>query len=240
MSAPLAGKFQDHYAILGVDPKANSETIQAAYAKAAEKYRPSNSATGDQAKFDAVNVAYETLSDAGLRAEFDKVKGVEQDDDIAFSGPAFFGVLGRQGGLRSAILSVLYDRRQRKPFRPSLSMRHLDGLLKVSNDDLNFALWYLKQKGLAASDDKSNLVITVEGMDYLERSRPVPEIVMPFLKQLAAAAAESTAEGKAESGPAEHPVHVPVGAPEEAASGEEAPGETESILKVLSRALARR
>lgn len=221
MSAPAAGKFQDHYAILGVDPKANSEAIQAAYARLAQKYHKDNPETGNKDKFEAVNLAYEVLCDATLRAEFDKIKGIDQDEDKPqFGGAAFFDNLGRQNGLRLALLSILYERRQKKPYRPSLSMRHLDGMLNVTNDELNFALWYLKQRGLVQSDDKSNLHISVEGMEFLETTKPDPELVLPYLKAAAIAP---------------QPVK-----PAPAVKAVPRPEERESVAKVLTRALARR
>ena len=61
MSAPLAGKFQDHYAVLGIDPKSDSETIQQAYAKLAQKYHPNNASHRQPEMFEAINMAYETL-----------------------------------------------------------------------------------------------------------------------------------------------------------------------------------
>jgi curved DNA-binding protein CbpA len=222
MSAPLAGKFQDHYAILGVDPKANSDAIQAAYAKLSLKYHKDNPETGNREKFESVNLAYEVLCDATLRAEFDKIKGIDQDDDKPqFTGVEFFDSLGRQTGLRAALLSVMYDRRQKKPYRPAMSMRHLDGMLAATIDELSFALWYLKQRGLVQSDDKSNLQITVQGMDFLEDKRPDPELVLPFIKPAALAAAAP------KSSPLQNLA---------AKVGEE----QESVSKVLNRALARR
>src|SRR5579862_42880 len=160
MSAPLAGKFQDHYAVLGIDPKSDSETVQRAYSKLAQKYHPNNAATGSAEMFDAVNMAYETLSDPELRGIFDKLKGIGQDDGgPKFSGLDFFDAIGREMNLRSAILCVLYDRRRSKPATPSLSMRHMEVIVEASATELSSALWYLKQRGLAASDDKSSLKI---------------------------------------------------------------------------------
>jgi len=183
MSAPLAGKFQDHYAILGVEPKSDSETIQRAYAKLAQKYHPNNASTGSAEMFQAVNAAYETLSDPELRGIFDKLKGIGQDEvGLRFSGVDFFDALGREALRRAAILCVLYDRRLSKPTAPSLSMRHLELIIEASAAELASALWYLKQRGLAASDDKSSLQITVDGMDFLETKRPTPEDVMTFIK----------------------------------------------------------
>jgi len=215
MSAPLAGKFQDHYAILGIDPKSDSETIQRAYTKLAQKYYPNNSATANAEMFEAVNMAYETLSDPELRAVFDKLKGVGQEESgPKFSGIEFFDALGRDSLLRAAILCVMYDRRRTKPSTPSLSMRHLELMIEASAAELSSALWYLKQRGLAASDDKSSLQITVDGMDFLESNKPAPEDVMVFIKP--SAVAGTPVQPKTRPKP-----------------------EVESVMATLNRALAR-
>jgi hypothetical protein len=183
MSAPLAGKFQDHYVVLEIEPKSNLDTIHQAYGKLVEKYHPRNAQTGDQTRFDAINLAYEVLCDPMLRREFDKLKGFgEEKTDPKFSGLEFFAALGHETALRATMLCVLYDRRRLKPFTPGLSMRNVENMLESTAEGLNFALWYLKQRNLVASDDKSNLQITVEGMDYLETNPPTPEMVMPLIK----------------------------------------------------------
>lgn len=183
MSAPLAGKFQDHYKVLEIDPKSNLETIHQAYAKQVEKFHPRNAATGDQDKFDAINLAYEVLCDPSLRESFDKLKGVGEDKtEFKFTGLDFFAALGHETALRAALLCILYDRRRLKPFTPGLSMRRVENMLETTAEGLNFALWYLKQRNMVTNDDKSNLLITVEGMDYLETNPPTPAMVMPLLK----------------------------------------------------------
>jgi len=183
MSAPLAGKFQDHYKVLEIDPKSSLETIHQAYGKQVEKYHPRNTRTGDQVLFDAINLAYEVLCDSGLRVEFDKLRtGGEDKTEFQFSGLDFFAALGHETALRTALLCLLYDRRRLKPFTPGLSMRRVENILESTSEGLSFALWYLKQRNLVASDDKSNLLITVEGMDYLENNPPTPEVVMPLIK----------------------------------------------------------
>jgi hypothetical protein len=195
MSAPLAGKFQDHYDVLGVEPRADSDAIQRAYAKLAQKYNPRNAETGDAEKFEAVNMAYETLSDPELRAVFDRVKGVSQEEGgPKFSGAEFFDALGREAVRRTTILCVLYDRRLRRPSAPGLSMRHLELIVEATAEELSAAMWYLKQRGLVASDDKSSMHITVDGMDFLESRKPVAEDVMPFIKGAAGASAGPVAD----------------------------------------------
>ncbi len=198
--------------MLGIDPKSDSDTIQKAYAKLAQKYYPNNPVTGNQEMFESINTAYETLSDPELRSVFDKLTGVGHESGIPkFSGVEFFDALGREAVRRVAILCVLYDRRLTKPNAPSLSMRHLELIVEATAPELSSAIWYLKQRGLAASDDKSSLGITVDGMDFLENKQPAPEAVMSFIKK------------------------------EGLAAGAEAPPsrETDSVLNTLNRALAR-
>jgi len=222
MSAPLAGKFQDHYKVLEIDPKSNLEAIQQSYGKLVQKYHPRNTQSGDQEKFDALNLAYEVLSDAGLRAEFDKLKsGGEDKTEFNFSGLGFFAALGHETALRAALLCLLYDRRRLKPFTPGLSVRRVENILETTPEGLNFALWYLKQRSLVTSDDKSNLLITVEGMDYLETNPPTPEMVMPLIRAAGLAKPEAS----------------PAAAPATAASPLTATGA--SNLKRIREALAR-
>ena len=183
MSAPLAGKFQDHYKVLEIDPKSNQDTIHQAYGKLAEKYHPRNPRGGDKDKFDAINLAYEVLCDPGLRTEFDKIKsGGEDKAEFTFSGLEFFEALGRETALRAALLCILYDRRRSKPLKPGMPMRYVEAMLATSPDEIFFVLWYLKQRGWVASDDKSNVLITVQGMDYLESNQPSAGLVMPYIK----------------------------------------------------------
>jgi hypothetical protein len=183
MSSSSAGKFQDHYDVLGVDPKAPVELIERAFEELSTTFHPDNPETGDQEKFDAVVLAHEVLTDSLLRREFDKIKGVGVEADAPrFSGPSFFESLGRETGLRTALLCVLYDRRRLKPFTPSMTLRHIEGIIEATPEEMDFAIWYLKQRGLATMDDKSKLQITVDGMDMIEGSRPSATMVMPYIK----------------------------------------------------------
>ena len=64
-------------------------------------------------------------------------------------------------------------------------MRYVEAMLATSPDEIFFVLWYLKQRGWVASDDKSNILITVQGMDYLESNQPSAGLVMPYIKSSA-------------------------------------------------------
>jgi hypothetical protein len=189
MPTPLDGDLGDPYEILAVDQQSVSETIQQAYAKLAQKYHSRNSATGDAEMFKAVNLAYEILSNPERRREFDRLHGISQEAaSPKFSGLPFFDALGLDVVLRAAILCLLYDRRRARPSAPGLSIRQVEIMVEATAVELSAAMWYLKQRGLVLSDDKSSLQITVDGMDFLVSNRPLPEDVMAFIKPEAIAA----------------------------------------------------
>ncbi|MBE7545173.1 MAG: DnaJ domain-containing protein [Solibacteraceae bacterium] len=176
--------FQDHYEILGVSMKATSEEIANAYQALAREFHPNTPRTGDRAKFAKINAAYEALSDPATRKEFDRLfeNATPEHRAPGFSGPSFFTSMQQEGRLRLAVLCVLYDHRRHNALRPSLTFRELEGLLTLSSDQLNFSLWFLKQRGLAVVDDKSSVQITVDGMEYLEQASPEPAEVLPLIR----------------------------------------------------------
>jgi curved DNA-binding protein CbpA len=200
MSATLTGKFQDHYALLGIDPESVSETMHGAYTALARKYHPKNALTGDAEMFEAVNLAYEVLSDPVRRRAFDELQGIGQEPGgPKFSGVEFFDALTRDAGLRSAILCLLYDRRRTRPSAPGISMRTIETMVEATAVELSSALWYLKQRGWAASDDKSSLAITADGMDFLVNQKPLLQDVMAFIKPAAIAVSHPQPQRESES-----------------------------------------
>ncbi|MBK5294752.1 MAG: DnaJ domain-containing protein [Acidobacteriia bacterium] len=183
MSAPLAGKFQDHYQVLGVDQDASSEVIQRAYSFLAPKYHRDNKDTADPEKFEAVTLAFEVLSDPVTKQMFDSVRaGSGKETGPRFVAEAFFNMMTTEMPRRHCILCVLYDRRRQQPLHASLSLKQLEMMVEGTPEELHFSLWYLKQKGYAVSDDKSNLQISVQGMDYLDAVHPTPESIRDVLK----------------------------------------------------------
>lgn len=62
---------KNYYEILGVNKNANQEEIKKAFHKLAHKYHPDKN-NGDDKKFKEVNEAYQVLSDAQKRAQYDQ------------------------------------------------------------------------------------------------------------------------------------------------------------------------
>lgn len=177
------GKFQDHYLVLGIKPKASMEDIHQAYSKLAKMYHPSNTQTGDEEKFKSVNMAYEVLSDPATRRMFDEMRPDDARDEVPeFDADGCFATLTTEVSRRLAILCLLYDRRRFRPITGSLSQRHLEQMVACTSEQLQLSIFYLQKKNLLTVDDKSSYLITVEGMDYLEKQIPDKDVVISMLK----------------------------------------------------------
>jgi curved DNA-binding protein len=67
-------EYKDYYKILGVSKTATKEDIRKSYKKLARKYHPDVSKVSDaEARFKEVSEAYEVLSDANKRSEYDQM-----------------------------------------------------------------------------------------------------------------------------------------------------------------------
>ena len=203
MSSSAAGKFQDHYKLLDIDQKADLATIQQAHAKLVA-CRPSAE------HLEELKLALEVLSDPASRKMFDAVRGGGDDDrDISFSGMDFFNSLQGERDRRSTLLCVLYDVRRNNPRIPLITMRQLEQIVRMTEVEIQLALWYAKTLGWVVVDDKSKMQITAIGVDYLQSHVPDPSAIWPFLKMDGVEGAGVEADVIAASGVAV-PVVVPV------------------------------
>lgn len=68
-------RIANYYRLLGVDPTAEQEAIEAAYQRLAQKLDPStNEAVNAAKRMKKINLAYETLRDPVKRAEYDQLR----------------------------------------------------------------------------------------------------------------------------------------------------------------------
>lgn len=198
------GKFQDHYVVLGVAPKSSMEDIHQAYQLLVKRYHPSNGTAPDAEKFKDINLAYEVLSDPATRRMFDDLRpDASKDAPPDFDSDGFFETLRTEQNRRMTVLCLLYDRRRFKPVLGSLSQRHLEQMIQATPEQLQLAIFYLQKRGYVEMNDKSSYLITVDGMDYLEKAPPPPEFVKGMLKPLKPVEEQPVAAGEAET--AGHP-----------------------------------
>lgn len=89
---------KNYYEELGVSRDASADEIKKAYRKLARKYHPDVSKETDaEAKMQAINVAYDTLSDATKKTEYDQMldhpqgfSNFEQGNSNGFDGSQFY------------------------------------------------------------------------------------------------------------------------------------------------------
>ena len=160
--------FVDHYDILQVSQGADGETIERVYRLLAKRYHPDNSTTGNVDHFTEVRRAYEVLSSAEQRAEYD----VKYDTEKSLQWQIF-----EQGAAMDSheqdrrvfhgILSLLYVARRRNPEDGGLGTVHLEKMLGTPREHLEFPLWYLRRRGWVERLHNGLLAITVDGIDKL-------------------------------------------------------------------------
>jgi curved DNA-binding protein len=160
--------FVDHYEVLQLSPNANAETVERVYRLLAKRYHPDNQTTGDEAIFGQVHEAHQVLSDPHRRAEYD----VKYDENRRLQWKIFdqgSAADGREQDRRvfHGILSLLYIARRRDPHAGGLGAVNLERLLGISQQELEFSLWYMRQRSWITVLDTGQYAITVDGIDKL-------------------------------------------------------------------------
>jgi curved DNA-binding protein len=162
------GQPIDYYEVLQLSPNANAETLERVYRLLAKRYHPDNQTTGEPNVFVQIQQAYEVLSDPARRAAYD----VQYDETRRLQWQIFdqgSAADGREQDRRvfHGILSLLYIARRRDPASGGLGAVNLERLLAISQQELEFALWYMRQRGWILTLDNGQIGITADGVDKL-------------------------------------------------------------------------
>jgi curved DNA-binding protein len=185
----------DHYATLQLHPSADSETVERVYRLLAKRYHPDNHVSGDAQRFNEIREAFEVLSDPDARAHYDARYEQARSEQWQIFDQATAGD-GRQDDQRlfHSILSLLYIARRRAPDKAGMAPSHLERLLGVPSEHLEFPLWYLKKRNYVEVTETGLMAITVEGVDKLGSG----ELSLPA-SRLLASESESTIGRESES-----------------------------------------
>lgn len=98
----------DHYAALQVDPRAESEVIDAAYRRLATKYHPDRNHSPDATdRMKLINAAYEVLSDPEKRTAYDLRRGFSPGQVVSSQGFSWTPLLLVLGVVLLMALAVL-------------------------------------------------------------------------------------------------------------------------------------
>jgi len=161
----------DHYEVLQLSPKADSDTIHRVFRVLAQRFHPDNRETGNEENFKRVLTAYEVLSDPVKRASFD-ARRIETNRTRwrIFSQPETAVGVEAERRKRHGVLSLLYTRRLTDARNPSMSLHEFEDMLDCPREHLEFSLWYLRENGLITKLDNGRYGITVKGVDEAEES----------------------------------------------------------------------
>jgi curved DNA-binding protein CbpA len=162
----------DYYEILQISANAEPETIHRVYRLLAQRFHPDNAETGNDSRFRLLSDAYQVLSDPERRAKYDVLHANQRQERwrLVSTGAQAENDFGTEELVRLTVLEVLYTRRRLEPGNVGLSPLDLETLTGRAREHLEFTLWYLGQKKYVSRTDNSLLMITADGVDYLERN----------------------------------------------------------------------
>jgi len=163
-------RLPDFYEVLQISPNADPDTVHRVYRLLAQRFHPDNQETGDPSRFRQITEAYQVLSDPEQRASFDvRHLAVRQERmRIVNNGAKANSDFEIEQLVRLTVLEALYTQRRVNPNNPGIFDLDLEGLTGQSRDHLEFTFWYLISKNMIKRGDSSRLIITADGVDYLE------------------------------------------------------------------------
>jgi curved DNA-binding protein CbpA len=160
----------DYYEILQISPTAEPETVHKVYRLLAQRCHPDNKDTGNEAQFRELSEAYRVLSDPERRAQYDISHAAMRQArwKLVLDGAQAVNDFDVEQLIRLTVLEVLYTRRRTEPGNSGLSLWDLESLIGRAREQLEFTVWYLTAKKYVTRSDSAELVITAEGVEFLE------------------------------------------------------------------------
>jgi curved DNA-binding protein CbpA len=162
----------DYYETLQISPNADPDTVHRVYRLLAQRFHPDNKESGDEGRFRAVSEAYAVLSEPTRRAKYDVAYHERRQDRwrLVASGTQAENDFELEQVVRLTLLEILYTRKRTEPGDTGLYVLDLESVLGRPREHLEFTVWFLVQKGLIKRTDDSRLVITADGVEYLEHN----------------------------------------------------------------------
>jgi curved DNA-binding protein len=162
----------DYYEVLQVSPTADPETIHRVYRFLAQRFHPDNAETGSEERFREIHQAYTVISDAEQRVRYDITYQQHRKERwrLVSAGAQSENDFELEQSMRLMTLEALYTKRRLEPDEPAIFAGDLESLLGRAREQLHFTIWYLQQKKFVTRDDNSRLLITADGVEFLEQN----------------------------------------------------------------------
>ena len=166
----MTDEIPDYYELLQVSASAELETIHRVYRLLAQRYHPDNQETGNPSRFREISEAYSVLSNPEERARYDIIHEQQKQERwrLVSTGGDADNDFQMEQRVRLTVLEVLYTKRRMEPREPAVYTLDLEGMIGRPREHLEFTIWYLGQKKFVTRDDNSRLIITPDGVEYLE------------------------------------------------------------------------
>jgi curved DNA-binding protein CbpA len=163
---------RDYYEDLQVSSTAEPETIHRVYRLLAQQFHPDNGETGNDTRFRLIAEAYQVLGDPVRRAQYDVSYHAQRQDRwrMVNAGTEADNDFAAEQLTRLTVLEILYTRRRLEPDKPGIFMGDLEKMIGRPREHLEFTSWFLIQKKLVQRTDNALLVISAEGVEYLEQN----------------------------------------------------------------------
>lgn len=189
-----SGAEIDYYDLLMISPQADKPMVEWAVRLMLTRYTK-NKETADEKKAELVKQAYRTLADPKRREAYDKGRprpagdrrkasnngdpavGIDQYerptdapelDRIRVRHTATAEEVVLQQKLRQGVLSCLYDIIVRRPRNPELDRGEIARAVGVRHDDLEFTIWFLRERKYLRTTTQGAYTITAAGVEWAE------------------------------------------------------------------------
>lgn len=164
--------FSDYYELLQVNPSADPETIHRVYRFLAQRFHPDNTESGNESRFRQLSEAYAVLSDPEKRARYDVQFQRHKHDRwrLVSAGASSENDFALEQSMRLTMLEALYTKRRLEPEAPAIFAGDLDAMMGRPREHVQFTVWFLAAKKYVTRDDNSRLMITADGVEFLEQN----------------------------------------------------------------------